>query len=319
MKTTRYIFLFTCIIALACRVVAEEEELSNFEKFQQLRAMEQEAQNYIIEKEYKAAAKLFIKIAEAETQRPKQAAYRLKAADAYFNAKKGRDALHQYKILLENYPLYVPYDHVVDKLRQLAEQFVTGEATFLSLSDEKGAIQIYELIIREAPAVHMSSKDRFRLAELLLEDDRPEEAVAVYQAIIKIDSRSWDARAKLALLLAKLSKTSDGDGTKIRAAMREAKLVLKYAPDHELAPQLKLMMALAQESLASRLLKQAEFYLSKVHKRPSAARRYLHDIITNYPESNAAKHAQELLKNNPELAKLEAENKDSGTDKEAEK
>ena len=307
MMKIRFKFIWLLFIVVGMSSVLPAEELSAFERFRMVRQLEQEANDYLAESKFKKAAKTFLKAFEMENHRDRQAQFILKAADAFYKAEKGNLALEYYKKLLEDYSLYVPYEHVVDQLRGLAEHFVKGEMTFLGLKDVGAAIKIYELIVREAPATHISRKDRFRLAELLQKDDRPDEAVAVYQAIVKLDSRDWDARAELALVLGKLAKISDGDGAKTRAATREAKLVLSYMPDHEKAKDLLKLIANASDMNAQRLLEQAEFYLIPAHRRPPAARRYLHDVISKYPDTVQATKARELLSTRPELIKLEQE------------
>ena len=285
-------------------VLASDDDLSAFEKFRLSREYSVEAESQMAEGDYKDAAKNYLKTAELSTE-PAKTAYLVKAADAYILADKASAALRLYQELLQKHALQLPYEHAVRQLRVLAENFVIGKGTFLGLCDVPTAIKVYELIIREAPAPHLSEPDRFRLAELLQDEHRDAEAVAVYQAIIKHASRNWDARAKLALLLGKLARSSDGDGTKTRAALREANLVLAYKPDHPLANDLKQLVADSTELNAQRLLEQAQFYLIPTQRRPSAARRYLHDVITNFPNSQAATTARELLATHPDLVAIE--------------
>ena len=314
MKNTHWmiVFLFAAMTTILPWSVfaegGEEDELSGFELFEKLRAMKLEAQAAMVKEDYVEAAKIYRRMARYEKNRARSAAYLLRGADCLMQAKKGHRALEEYTNLLENYPLYVPYEHVVEQLRQLAEWFIVGDGTFLGIKDKDTGIQIYELIIREAPAVQVTLKDRLRLAELLEGSGRGEEAVVVYQAILRQEPGNWDVRAKLALLFLKLSKNGDGDGAKLRAAVREANIVLESNPDNPLAKDLKRLCRDAEVEEADRLLKNGQFYLLPAHRRPSAARRYMHDVIMKYPDSNAAKEARRLLKTNPELRALEEQN-----------
>ncbi|MBQ9446029.1 MAG: hypothetical protein IJU61_05510, partial [Victivallales bacterium] len=314
MKNTHWmiVFLFAAMTTILPWSVfaegGEEDELSGFELFEKLRAMKLEAQAAMVKEDYVEAAKIYRRMARYEKNRARSAAYLLRGADCLMQAKKGHRALEEYTNLLENYPLYVPYEHVVEQLRQLAEWFIVGDGTFLGIKDKDTGIQIYELIIREAPAVQVTLKDRLRLAELLEGSGRGEEAVVVYQAILRQEPGNWDVRAKLALLFLKLSKNGDGDGAKLRAAVREANIVLESNPDNPLAKDLKRLCRDAEAEEADRLLKNGQFYLLPAHRRPSAARRYMHDVIMKYPDSNAAKEARRLLKTNPDLRALEEQN-----------
>ena len=109
-------------------------------------------------------------------------------------------------------------------------------------SHKETGIKIYELVIREAPAVQVTLGDRLRLAELLVEVGRLEEAVLVYQALLRQDSRNLDVRADLALLLLKISLQGDGDGSKLRAAVREATIVIESDPNHKKNKELRKLL-----------------------------------------------------------------------------
>ena len=306
------VFVFAALVAGWPGIIVaeggEEDELSGFALFEKLRAMKLEAQSAMVKEDYVEAAKIFRRMARYEKNRARSAAYLLRGADCLMQAKKGHRALEEYTNLLENYPLYVPYEHVVEQLRQLAEWFIVGDGTFLGIRDKDTGIKIYEMIIREAPAMQVTLKDRLRLAELLEGSGRGEEAVVVYQALLRQEPGNWDVRTKLALLFLKLSKSGDGDGAKLRSAVREANIVIQSNPDNPKIKELRKLCRDAEAEEANRLLKDGQFYLLPAHKRPTAARRYMHDLIMKYPDSDAAKEARRLLKTNPELRLLEEQN-----------
>ena len=54
-------------------------------------------------------------------------------------------------------------------------------------------------------------------------------------------------------MLWKLSAKSDGDGSKVRAAMRETQLVLRYDPQNLYAWELKLLSEQGRELVARRI------------------------------------------------------------------
>lgn len=135
-----------------------------------------------------------------------------------------------------------------------------------------------------------------KLAELMLKIDKPEEAANVYQAILKNDPAQNDIRLKFALLLEEFSRKGDGDGRKLRAAVREANTFLaRAAADHPGRAQAEKLLQKAQETQAERLLIQAKFYLLRRHRRPDAARRYLLDIVKDFPHTRAAEEAKTIL------------------------
>jgi hypothetical protein len=312
MKKSSNISFFRSILCflLLLNIVSycnDSDELSGFALFERLRQMKVDAQNAMVREDYVKASKIYKKMAQIEKNRARSAAYLLRSADCMMQAKKGHRALEEYTFLLENYPLYVPYEHVVAQLRKLAEWFVNGDGTFLGIRDKETGIKIYELVIREAPAVQVTLGDRLRLAELLVEVGRLEEAVLVYQALLRQDSRNLDVRADLALLLLKISLQGDGDGSKLRAAVREATIVIESDPNHKKNKELRKLLRDAGEEEARRLLTQGEFYLKPAHLRPRSARRYMYDVIKKYPDTKASREAQKLLKKNRHLVEIERE------------
>lgn len=275
-----------------------DDAMAEFVANQQLlqKATESEKQG-----EYKRAAKLFRKLG-TKTQSPQlKAAYLLRQADCFFAARKVRKTLPLYRELIERYPLYIPYEHVVKQLRALAESFVDGDGTFLGLRDKTTAIETYELIIQGAPSIHVSLADRQRLAELLVNEHRPEEAIAVYQAILKQDTTLAGVRADVALLLFDMSKRGDGDGSKLRMAVRQAEMALQQDPTQPRSRDLLDLISRAKQIQAQRSLDQAVFYLKPVHKNIVSARRYLNDLIREYPDTPAAQEARRILDSTPEL------------------
>ncbi|HPY89582.1 MAG TPA: hypothetical protein PLT23_02580 [Lentisphaeria bacterium] len=300
--------LIGVVFVLAWAVVGRAE--SDFSQFIANRTLQGEAQELEIDGKYVKAAKRYLKLAKRTSDPKNQAGWTLRAADCYCTANKSHKALELYKNLLANAPFFVPYEHVVGKLRIIAERFVDGEGTFLGIRDKQTAISIYELIIQEAPSIHVSLQDRLRMVELLKETERLEEAVNAYQAILKLDPGLDDVRLDLAILLSELSKIGDGDGTKLRAAVRHAEAVKENQPEHPRRKEIDLLLRDAREQDAQRLLDLGQFYLRPSHRRTGAARRYLLDVLRDYPDTQAGWEAKKILDDNPSLRDAPAVNDD---------
>lgn len=293
------LFVFTTVTAMATYGADKDAALDEFVANQQLL---QDATESEKEGAYKRAAKLFRKLGD-KTQSPQlKAAYQLRQADCFFAARKIRKALNLYKDLIERYPLYIPYEHVVAQLRSLAESFVDGDGTFLGLRDKTTAIETYELIIQGAPSIHVSLADRERLAELLVQEHRPEEAIAVYQAILKQDAGLARIRADVAQLLFGMCKRGDADGSKMKMAIRQAEMALQQEPSLSCNRELFDLITQAKQTQAQRDLDKALFYLKPAHKNVVSVRRYLNDLIREYPDTPAAQEARRILEGTPELA-----------------
>ncbi|MBR0457601.1 MAG: tetratricopeptide repeat protein [Victivallales bacterium] len=260
-----------------------------------------DAEEYVAKEKFKKAAKAYRKLAKRVPDTMSKASFFLKEADCIFEAGKTQYAAELYQKLMQEYPLYIPYQHVVERLRILAERYVDGNGTFWGIRDSSQAIKLYYLIIQEAPALNVSLQDRERLAELLIQNDRAEEAVAVYQEILKQNPALDDVRLKLALLFINLSKSGDGDGSKVRAAIRHAEMILKRNPSYERKDEVRQLIEEATESQANQLLETAKFYLVKSHFKADAARYYLQDVLSRFPYSHAALEAKNILVSHPAL------------------
>lgn len=250
-----------------------------------------------VEEDYKAAAKDYLKLYDKLKKVPDRASCKQKEAECWFLAGKTNRASEAYQELVRNYALYVPFSEVVPKIRILAERYVNGEGTFLGLSDVVKAISLYNLILLEAPAIHASRADRERLAELYMKDGKPEEAVAVYQEILKQDPALDEIRLKMSKVLIEMSRRGDGDGAIRRTAARNIRLLIQHNPDYGKKEEIKLLLAQSEEVDARRLLDLGKFYLRQAHYNPKAAQKYLEELALNYPDTRAAWEGNELLSN----------------------
>ena len=267
-----------------------------YESVDEIQQMHSSAEAAEAAGQYRQAAKIYGKLAGLYTEKANIALLLSKQARCQLLAGKIHVARESYEALLTGYPLYISYEKTVEHLRQLADCFELGKGTFLGIRDEHAAASIYELIVRETPAIHVSLKDRLKLAELLLKIEKPEEAANAYQAILKKDPGQNDIRLKFALLLEEFSRKGDGDGRKLRAAVREANTFLANAPaEHPGRADAEKLLQNALETQAERLLTQANFYLLRRHRRPDAARRYLLDIVKEFPQTRAAEEARAIL------------------------
>lgn len=296
MRKSRCYGLVICLFSVLCVYVnAEEEFRTEFDKYSENKLLLIEARQCEVEENYTKAAKLYHKLGKLAKSTRYKADFFLKEADCLYEAEKTHKAFEAYRNLLQMYPLYTPCKHVVERLRGLAQSYIDGNGTFLGLRDKTSAIGIYYLILREAPAINVSFKDRETLAKLLVEEGRREEAVGVYQEILKLNPALDDARLEMAQLLVVLCKSGDGDGTKLRAASRHAKIILDRNPAYLRRQEAELIISEAREQEAERLLATAKFYLQSSHLRVDAAKGYLADLIKQFPGTKAAWEGKNLL------------------------
>ena len=290
------------------------EEKEGIDAVSEVQSLRIKAEEKWAKEDYMGAAKLYKKAARKLDKPVFKADMLLKEAECYFEANKTHRATEAFRALMKDYALYVPYDVAVERLRILAERYVDGNGTFWGIRDRQTAIDIYFLILTDAPSIHVSLADRLRLAELLKKDDRGEEAVVVYQEILKMDPTLDDVRLDLAQLLVELCKRGDGDGSLRRAANRQAKMILDRNPNYSRKAEVELILVTANEVEAARMLELGKFYLRPSHLKPSAAKVYLQELIQKYPGTNSAYQAKDILDSHPafkqKVEKLDDEKKE---------
>lgn len=293
------ILLASLCLFLVCGLPAlrgQALQAESFAEFTQLKYQIAEAEYHETAGNFRKAAKFYQAAKKLSKSRRQTATLQNKMADCLLLAGKIHRAREAYELLLKEYPLFVRYDQAIEKLRQLADCYEQGKGTFLGIKDPHAAVAVYELIIRETPAIHVSISDRYKLVSLLRQLDREEEAANVYLAILKADPSHAETRLHLARLLLRLSSKGDGDGRKLRGAAREAAVFLATVPDsHPDRQEAESILRQAHEIQGARVLQQAKFYMMKTHYRPEAARRYLHDTQRDYADTLAAAEARMLL------------------------
>ncbi len=283
--------------------VFAEEALDEKAMIQQLQAQAEEKE---AKGNHASAAKLYHKVGKRQKEHRLKAQAFLKEADCLFEAGKTFAATKAYKELMKEYALYVPFERVVGNMRKLAEDFVDGKGTLFGVRDKSEAIDTYFFILTEAPSIAVSLSDRLRLAELLVKEKRREEAVVVYQEILKLDPMLDDVRLEMALVLLDLCKNGDGDGSIRRAATRHAKIILEHNPEYKRREELELILAETIEEEAGRLLELGRFYLRPVHLNPAASKKYLLEAVQKFPGTKAAWEAKNMLETDNRLRNADA-------------
>ena len=296
-NSSTFIVIFTLCWGLL--LVGQESSLTpleDYDTFQQEQELVLQAQEYADAKKYVRAAEQYRRAAKLASSSEKRASYLVREAENLLLGKKSHRAKQVYFDLVNNYRFFIPLHTVLEQMRELADYFEHGIGTLLRFDDPGVAIEIYRELVKCQPGGEQSLNDRLVLGRKLEADGQREEAVKVYQETVKLLPRNPDVRLALAQCLSKLATKSDGDGELSRAAIREAQSFLEFAlpddPRRELATEI---MTQAKNDEAKRMLSRAEFYLVKYHYRPDVARRYLLDVIREYPDSTSTPVAKALL------------------------
>jgi len=262
------------------------------------RALVQEAETARAGRHFKRAARRYNRLAAAALAPDLRAEYATESADCLFLAGKLYQAYSGYKDVITDLTLHAAYEHVLERLRTLAERFNRGEGTFMGIRNRALAIEIYDLIMKKAPAGQRAPADAYRLAQIQMDAGLQEDAILTYRDLVKrfpTAPEAADGRLELGRVLLELAQRGDGDGSLIRQARRELEAFLAEFPDHPRRAEAELLHSLVLERQAQALLDLGEFYLSPAHRRVPAARRYLHDAARAYADTHAAVIAKLIL------------------------
>ena len=197
------------------------------------------------------------------------------------------------------------------RLARMGEREATG-ASFKKDKDGKmlpdriscldAAAIIYKAVTYNDPKGPYAPRGLLMSARCFKEVGRYREAEVEYRHLVETfpDSvESAKAQAELVEVLAKKSRTKDKgiEGEvqdEVQSRMLQAKAVAKDSPELEKSVE-RAKEAIAQTQSVS-LLEKADFYIKRGNRKSlEAAKFILNDIIRKYPETHAAKTAEEKL------------------------
>jgi outer membrane protein assembly factor BamD (BamD/ComL family) len=192
----------------------------------------------------------------------------------------------------------IPLEPVLVTQRELAAKLASGKASVLRIKNPELAIEVYESFLKVAMMGQHAPQDMLRLAALKEKVEDVDGAITTYRDLTKrfpTVPESAQARLDIARLLLKRSGRGYGDGRHLREAKFELQRVQKDTAGAERAAEAQTMQSTVSEAQASRLLALGKFYQRRYSYRPETSRRYLHDVIRFYPNTQAAAAAGVLL------------------------
>ena len=224
-----------------------------------------------------------------------------KAADAYGKADFLYKEFACLKKLVERYPNQIDFKKIINREFQIGNRFFKGyrESPYSWLpwlKDKDRSIEVYETIQKQAPYAKFVPSMMFRLGELYLKNSQNEKAVEIYRKIIKEYPNSDHAALAyldLANIELQLARSGDGDGSHAHAARDYLQAFIKKYPDSPELPWAKKSFKKATELAAGRLYHLAEYYYENGNSL--AAKRYLKNVIIDYPKSDFTPSAEKLL------------------------
>ncbi len=215
-----------------------------------------------------------------------------------------RRELECINILLDRYPEYADYKNLSDRIYEIGDRYYAGEREpsfwhlrwIPFLHDGDKTIEIYQKALERAPFAPAAARTRLRLAYLLDKDGKVKESVAQLRELVKNYQTAPEYRYAILALAEELfilSENGDGDGTIIKEAYEMLKLYQEKFPETSEMEWVRLRILRYQDAQAKRLYDMAEYYTK--HDRKDAARRYLANVLSEYPKSETAPEAEKKL------------------------
>lgn len=205
------------------------------------------------------------------------------------------------KKLTEEYPDQTFFRNAIKREYEIGNSFYEGYREIPWswvpwIEDDDKSTEIYESIYKQSPFVDFIPEMMLKMGTRYLVDRKPDKAIDIYKKMIiqyKSSPLTRLAYLDLASVYLQLAASGDGDGSKLR----EARIYLKdYVDKFPLSPEIKWaknMLKKTYEMEANRLYKIAFYYYKEGNN--NAAKRYIKEILVNYPDTKVVTKADELL------------------------
>ena len=224
-----------------------------------------------------------------------------KKADAYRKADFKFQEFEALKRLTEDYPDQVNFKSTIAREYEIGNSFYEGYRetpwSWLPwLKDEDKSLVIYEAIVRQSPFIGFVPEMMLKMGTRYVTIKKVDKAIEIYKKMIlqyKSSELSRFAYLDLANIYLQQAKSGDGDGSKAREARTMFKEFLEKYPNANEVPWVKNALKKTYEIEATRLLGIAKYYNSI--ENTNASKRYIREILVNYPESKSVNKAYALL------------------------
>lgn len=205
------------------------------------------------------------------------------------------------KKLTEEFPDQTFFRNAIRREYEIGNSFYEGYreipwAWVPWIEDDDKSTEIYESIYKQSPFVDFIPEMMLKMGTRYVIDRKPDKAIETYKKMIlqyKASPLTRLAYLDLASIYLQLATSGDGDGSKLR----EARINLKeYVEKFPISPEVqwaKNMLKKTYEMEASRLYNLALYYYKNGNE--NASKRYIKEILVNYPDTKVVKKADELL------------------------
>jgi len=224
-----------------------------------------------------------------------------KKAEAYRKADMKFHEFEALKRLTEDYPDQIDFKSAIDKEYEIGNSFYEGyrETPFgwlPWLKDEDKSLEVYEAIMKQSPFASFVPEMMLKMGTRYITTRKVDKAIEIYKKMIlqyKSSELTRFAYLDLANIYLQQAISGDGDGSKAREARTMFKEFIEKYPDAKEISWAKNAIKKTYELEAARLFGIAKYYNSI--ENSNAAKKYIREILVNYPETRSVNRAYVLL------------------------
>lgn len=205
------------------------------------------------------------------------------------------------KKLTEEYPDQTFFRNTIRREYEIGNSFYEGYReqpwTWVPwIEDDDKSLEIYESILKQSPFVDFIPEMMLKMGTRYVVDKKHEKAIDIYKTMIlqyKSSPLTRLAYLDLASIYLQLATSGDGDGSKLRQARINLKEYVEKFPASPEINWAKNMLKKTYEMEAIRLYNLALYYYKNGNE--NASKRYIKEILVNYPDTKVVEKADELL------------------------
>jgi outer membrane protein assembly factor BamD len=226
-------------------------------------------------------------------------AAQLQFANLLFERGQMSDAFTEYQFLVETYPGFFPYDQVIQRQVEIAEQVAAARHGFLFItwSNQEDAIPMFDKIIQNAPTWDRAGKLQFRIGEIYEKTGEYELAIEAFTSLLIRYPASPHAeeaafrRARCHIELTRYYPNSTD--IRARAAMAAAEFLQRF-PRSRFGSEVQAYLDTLDRDQARALYATARLY-DRTGDHPASAILMYERLLEDYPDSSLAEKARARL------------------------
>lgn len=292
------------MLPLACAskpAVDTKEEVTKIPVSPEVETKYQEAEKLYQAKKYRKAYRILKKTLRRAKNPGQRENIMFLMAESLFQRKKYEPAYKAYERFVSEHPQTERLNDVIVREYEIGFAFVHGKNRTLFglpiLPASEYGMDIVRKTLKKYPYTAASEKNHLTLADYLFKRSRYEDARLEYEAFLDIYTQS-DLLPKVHFMIGRCY-LKEYQGPKydisylLTAKKRFQELIEKY-PDDSLEPEAQKQLDIIRTQEAERDYRVGCFYLKT--GKTKAARKYFQGVLSNYSETQWAKKAEEMLK-----------------------